>query len=376
MGFSHTFIKRPIFAAVLSLLITILGGIAYTQLGVNQLPEIAPPTVIVTTSYPGASAQTVADTVAAPIEQEINGVEGMIYLYSQSTADGQLSITVSFDIGIDIDKAQTLVQNRVAQAERRLPDEVRRNGLTVRKRAADFLMSVHLISPDNTYDQVYISNYALLNVRDRLMRVEGVGDVNLFGAREYAMRIWLDPERVAARGMTAEEVLNALRQQNAQVAGGAIGEPPVDGKNAFQMSIQLKGRLRGPEEFQDIIVRSSPDGRVVRLSDVGRAELGALNYNTFGYMDRSPATVLAVQQQPGSNALAAAEAIKKEMAELSKTFPKGLEHRITYNPTEFISDSIKELYKAIIEAVILVVIVVMLFLQTWRATVIPVIAIP
>jgi hydrophobe/amphiphile efflux-1 (HAE1) family protein len=376
MRFSHTFIRRPIFAAVLSILLMILGGISYTQLGINQLPEIAPPTIIVTTSYPGASAQTVADTVAAPIEQEINGTEGMIYLYSQSTADGQLSITVSFDIGVDIDKAQTLVQNRVSSAERRLPDEVRRNGLTVRKRSADFLMSVHLISPDNSYDQVFISNYALLNVRDKLMRIEGVGDVNLFGAREYAMRIWLDPDRVAARGMTAEEVLNALRQQNAQVAGGAIGEPPVEGRSAFQMSIQLKGRLRTADEFNDIVIRSSPDGRIVKLSDVGRAEIGALNYNTFGYQDRFPATVLAVQQQPGSNALSAAEAIKKEMAEIGKGFPKGLEYRITYNPTEFISDSIKELYKAIIEAVILVVIVVMLFLQTWRATIIPVIAIP
>ncbi len=376
MTLSHFFIRRPIFAAVLSLFLVIVGGIAYVGLGLNQLPEIAPPTVIVSTSYPGASAQTVADTVAAPIEQEINGVENMIYMYSQATADGGLNITVSFDIGVDIDKAQTLVQNRVAQAERRLPEEVRRNGVQVRKRSADFLMAVHLISPDKTYDQVYISNYALLNVRDKLMRIDGVGDVNLFGSREYAMRIWLDPEKIALRGLTAEEVLNALRQQNVQVAGGTIGEPPVESKNAFQVSLQLKGRLRSADEFSDIIVKSGADGRVVRLRDVARAELGALNYSTYGYMDRFPATVLAVQQQPGSNALDAAKAIKKTMAEVSQSFPKGLEYRITYNPTEFIESSIKALYISIAEAVVLVVLVVMLFLQTWRATIIPVIAIP
>ncbi|NOU05125.1 MAG: multidrug efflux RND transporter permease subunit, partial [Hyphomicrobiaceae bacterium] len=376
MSFSHFFIARPIFAAVISLFATIVGLVAYNGLAVNQLPEIVPPTIIVSTSYPGASAQTISETVAAPLEQEINGVENMIYMYSQSTNDGGVSITVSFDIGTDIDRAQVLVQNRVQAAERRLPDEVRRSGVSVRKRSPDVLLSIHLLSPDKTYDQVYISNYGLLNVRDRLMRVEGVGDVSLFGAREYAMRIWLDPERIAMRGLTAEEVLVALRNQNVQVAGGAIGEPPIESNAAFQMTLQLKGRLRAPAEFDEIIIKTTADGRVVRLKDIGRAELGALSYSNYGYADRNPATVMVIAQQPGSNAIKASHAIKAEMLQIAKAFPRGLEYRITYNPTEFIEVSIKELYKSIIEAVLLVVLVVLVFLQTWRATIIPVVAIP
>ncbi|HJZ45180.1 MAG TPA: multidrug efflux RND transporter permease subunit, partial [Hyphomicrobiaceae bacterium] len=341
-----------------------------------QLPEIAPPTITVTTSYPGASAQTVADTVAAPIEQEINGVEGMIYMASQSTADGNLSITVTFDVGTDIDKAQVLVQNRVSAAERRLPEEVRRNGLTVRKRSPDLLLAIHLISPDNTYDQVYISNYGLLNVRDKLMRLYGVGDVWMFGVREYSMRIWLDPERIALRGLTAEQVLEALRAQNVQVAGGALGEPPVDRDNAFQVSLQMKGRLRTADEFEDIIVKIGTDGRVVRVKDIARVELGALSYSAKGYADRYPAVVIIIDQLPGSNAVAATNGIKEAMADMAKSFPKGLEYRITYNPTEFIEVSIKKLYVTILEATGLVVLVVLLFLKTWRATLVPVVAIP
>ncbi len=246
----------------------------------------------------------------------------------------------------------------------------------MRKRSPDVLLSVHLLSPDSTYDQVYISNYGLLNVRDKLMRIEGVGDVSMFGAREYSMRIWLDPERIAMRNLTAEEVLAALRQQNVQVAGGQIGEPPIDSKNAFQVSLQLKGRLRTAEEFNDIIIKAGADGRVIRLKDIGRAELGALTYAGRGYADRNPATVLVIAQQPGSNAITASNAVKAAMVEIAKEFPKGLEYRITYNPTEFIEVSIKELYKAIFEAVLLVVLVVLVFLQTWRATIIPVVAIP
>jgi hydrophobe/amphiphile efflux-1 (HAE1) family protein len=376
MQFSRFFIDRPIFAAVVSLVITIIGAIGYTGLGVTQLPEITPPTITVTTSYPGASAQTVADTVAAPIEQEINGVDGMIYMASQSTSDGGLSLTVTFDVGTDIDRAQVLVQNRVSAAERRLPEEVRRNGLTVRKRSPDLLLAIHLISPDKTYDQVYISNYGLLNVRDRLMRLYGVADVFLFGVREYSMRIWLDPERIAARDLTAEQVLEALRAQNVQVAGGALGEPPVDYKNAFQISLQMKGRLKTADEFEEIIVKAGTDGRVVRLKDIARVELGALSYNAQGYADRFPAVIVVVDQQPGSNAVAATQGIKDTMAELAKSFPKGLEYRITYNPTEFIEVSIRKLYVTILEATVLVVLVVLLFLKTWRATIIPVIAIP
>ena len=376
MRISRFFIERPIFAAVVSLVITIIGGIGYFGLGVTQLPEIIPPTITVSASFPGASAQTVADTVAAPIEQEINGVEGMIYMASQSTSDGNLSLTVTFDVGTDIDKAQVLVQNRVSAAERRLPDEVRRNGLTVRKRSPDLLLAIHLLAPDGTYDETYISNYGLLNVRDRLMRLYGVADVSLYGVREYSMRVWLDPERIALRGLTAEQVLDALRAQNVQVAGGALGEPPIDFKSAFQLSLQMKGRLRNADEFEDIIVKMGSDGRVVRLKDVGRVELGALSYSAQGYADKNPAIIVIVDQQPGSNAVLATQGIKDAMAEMAKSFPSGLEYRITYNPTEFVEVSIKKLYGTIMEATILVVLVVLLFLKTWRATLIPVVAIP
>ena len=376
MNLSHFFIDRPIFAAVVAMVITIIGAVGYTGLGVTQLPEITPPTITVNASYPGASSQTVADTVAAPIEQEINGVEGMIYMASQSTSDGALSLTVTFDVGTDIDRAQVLVQNRVSAAERRLPDEVRRNGLTVRKRSPDLLLAVHLISPDKTYDQVYLSNYGLLTVRDKLMRLYGVADVLLFGVREYSMRVWLDPERIAVRDLTAEQVLDALRAQNVQVAGGALGEPPVDYKNAFQISLQMKGRLKTADEFENIIVKSGADGRVVRVKDIARVELGALSYAQQGYADRFPAVIVIVDQQPGSNAVAATQGVKDAMAEMAKSFPKGLEYRITYNPTEFIEVSIRKLYITILEATALVVLVVLLFLKTWRATLVPVVAIP
>ena len=343
MSFSRFFIDRPIFAAVVALVITIIGAIGYTGLGVTQLPEITPPTITVNASYPGASAQTVADTVAAPIEQEINGVEGMIYMASQSTSDGNLSLTVTFDVGTDIDKAQVLVQNRVSAAERRLPEEVRRNGLTVRKRSPDLLLAVHLISPDNTYDQVYISNYGLLNVRDKLMRLYGVADVLLFGVREYSMRIWLDPERIAARGLTAEQVLEALRAQNVQVAGGSLGEPPIDAGNAFQVSLQMKGRLKTADEFENIIVKIGTDGRVVRVKDIARVELGRAELRCSAAMPTAiPAVIVIVDQQPGTNAVRATQGIKDAMAEMAKSFPKGLEYRITYNPTEFIEVSIAQ----------------------------------
>ncbi len=376
MRFSHFFIDRPIFASVISLIILIVGSIAYFTLPVAQFPEIVPPTISVSATYPGANAVTVSDTVATVLEQEINGVEDMIYMYSQSTDDGVMSLSVTFEIGTDIDKAQVLVQNRVAAAEPRLPEEVRRNGVTVNKRSPDLLLVVHLISPDNTYDAVYISNYALLNIRDELARIKGVGDVTLFGSREYSMRIWLDPERIALRGMTADEVMAALRAQNVQVAGGALGQPPQTNMGAFQLSLQLKGRLLQPSEFENIVLKTGTDGRVVRVKDVGRVELGALNYTTFGYQDAYPATVMIITQQPGSNAIDTTNAIKREMHRLSERFPKGLEYRIVYNPTEFIEESISELYVTIIEAVLLVIAVVLIFLQTWRATIIPLVAIP
>ncbi|WP_072387340.1 multidrug efflux RND transporter permease subunit [Hyphomicrobium sp. CS1BSMeth3] len=376
MPISRFFIDRPIFAAVVSLFITIVGGIAYMGLPVTQFPEISPPTITVSATYPGAGAQTVADTVAAVIEQEINGVDGMIYMYSQSTQQGTMSITVTFDVGYDIDKAQVLVQNRVAAAEPRLPEEVRRSGVQVRKNSPDLLLVVHMVSPDSTYDQVYISNYALLNVRDVLARIPGVGEVNAFGAREYSMRVWLDPERIAALNLTAEEILGALRQQNVQVAGGSIGEPPMPNQGAFEQSLQLRGRLLDAREFEEIVIKTGADGRTVKLKDAARVELGAISYNTYGYMDRVPATVLAVTQAPGSDALKTASVVKDTMAQIAPNFPKGLEYRIIYNPTEFIEVSIKALMKTILEAIALVVLVIIIFLQTWRATLVPLLAIP
>ncbi len=376
MKFSHTFIERPIFASVIAIFIVIVGLLAYERLPVAQFPDVAPPTVTVTASYPGASAQIVADTVATPIEQEINGVENMLYMSSQSTADGNVSITVTFELGTNLDLAQVLVQNRVAVATPRLPAEVRQTGVVVKKNTPDILMVVHMISPDNSYDQLYLSNYALLQVRDPLARVKGVGEVRLFGVREYSMRAWLDPAKISSLGMTASEVVDALQQQNIQVAGGSLGQPPVSNDQAFQTSLQLRGRLAKPEEFGEIVVKTGADGRFTRLRDVARVELGALDYTTNGFLDSKPAVVLVVSQTPGANALEVANSVKNTMAEMAKGFPKGIEYRIIYNPTEFIQHSIDELIRTIFEAVALVVIVVLVFLQTWRATIIPVVAIP
>ncbi len=376
MRFSHFFIDRPIFAAVLAIVTTVIGFIAYLTLPVSQFPQIVPPTVSISASYPGASADVVADTVAAVIEQEVNGVEGMIYMSSQSTGDGNISISVTFDIGTDIDRATVLVQNRVAAATPRLPEEVQRSGVTVRKNSPDLLLVVHLLSPGNVYDTTYVSNYALLNVVDEVSRIEGVGSTALFGSREYSMRVWLDPEKVAARGMTAEDVTQGLRAANVQVAGGAVGQPPMQETGAFQTSLRVKGRLTAPEEFNNIVVKTGNDGRIVKLRDIGRVEIGALSYSTYGYLSKNPAVVMIVNQQPGSNAIQTTNAIKAAMARLSERFPKGLEYRIEYNPTEFIEVSIQALYVTILEAVLLVVAVVLLFLQSWRASIIPLMAIP
>ncbi len=376
MKFSHTFIQRPIFASVIAIFIVIVGWLAYGRLAVAQFPDVAPPTVTVSASYPGANAQIVADTVATPIEQEINGVENMLYMSSQSTADGNVQITVTFELGTNLDLAQVLVQNRVAIATPRLPPEVRATGVVVKKVTPDILMVVHMISPDNSYDQLYLSNYALLQIRDVLARVKGVGEVRLFGVREYSMRAWLDPAKISSLGMTASEVVAALQAQNIQVAGGALGQPPVTTNEAFQTSLQLRGRLVKPEEFGEIVVKTGADGRFTRLRDVARLELGALDYTTNGFLDGKPAVVVVVSQTPGANALEVANSVKGSMAELSKGFPKGIEYKIVYNPTEFIQHSVDELIKTIFEAVALVVIVVLVFLQTWRATIIPVVAIP
>jgi hydrophobe/amphiphile efflux-1 (HAE1) family protein len=376
MRFSQFFIARPIFAAVIAVIITVVGGLAYFGLPVSQYPDIVPPTVTVSAVYPGASAETVAETVAAPIEQEINGVDDMIYLSSQSTGDGAVTITVTFRQGTDLNAAQVLVQNRVAIAVPRLPADVQRLGVVTRKTSPDFLMVVNLVSPDNSLDRGYISNYALTQVRDRLSRIDGVGDVRLFGARDYAMRIWIDPGRAAALNLTAGEIVAALRAQNVQVAAGTLGQPPYSSGGAYQINVETQGRLTEPSQFANVVVRTDPNGHQVRLSDVGRVELGAADYNSNTYLSNQPTVILGVFQRPGSNALAAADSVKAEMEALSKNFPKGLEYRVIYNPTEFIAQSIDAVGETLLEAMLLVVLVIIAFLQKWRAAIIPVVAIP
>jgi len=376
MGFSAFFIDRPIFAAVLSVLLTIVGAIAYFTLPVSEYPEIAPPTVNVTASYPGASAETVAETVAAPLEQEINGVDGMLYVVSQSTGDGGLSINVVFRQGTNVDDAQVLVQNRVSVAEPRLPEDVRRLGVVVAKASPDLMLVVHMVSPDGTFDQQYVSNYATLFIKDRLARIPGVGSVRVFGARDYSMRVWLDPGRVAARGLTAGEVVGALRAANVQVAAGAINQPPAQTLGAYQLSVQTQGRLTAPEQFADVIVKTDAEGRVTRLRDIARVELGSQDYNLNAYLDNKTATAIVIFQQPGSNALETAAAVLSEMETNAADFPPGLEYSVVYNPTEFISQSIDAVIETFIQALLLVVLVIVVFLQSWRAAIIPLIAIP
>ncbi|MEO3430279.1 multidrug efflux RND transporter permease subunit [Pelagibius sp. CAU 1746] len=376
MRFAHFFVDRPIFATVLSLVLVIVGLIAYGQLPVAQYPEIAPPSIVVRASYPGADAKTVAETVATPLEQEINGVEDMLYMSSYSTADGSMSLTITFKLGTDLDQAQVLVQNRVSIAEPRLPEEVRRLGVTTTKSSPDLMMVVHMLSPDESYDQLYVSNYARARVRDLLLRIDGVGDLLLFGEREFALRVWLDPDKLSAYALTAADVVGALREQNVQVSGGSIGAPPNPGQNAFQYVVTTQGRLQDPREFRSVIVKSGEDGRLIRLQDVARVELGAREYITNSYLNGKPAVALAVFQRPGTNALETAEAVKATMERVKQDFPPGIDYTIVYNPTEFIAESIDAVYKTLFEAVILVVLVVLVFLQSWRTAFVPIVAIP
>ncbi len=375
MRISHFFIDRPIFASVVSIIIVIVGAVAYFRLPVAQYPEIAPPIITVTGQYPGASADVVAATAVAPIEEQINGVENMIYMASNSTADGRFTISVSFDLGTNLDIAQVQVQNRVAIAQPRLPPDVRAIGVTVNKSSPDLMMVVHLISPDKSRDTLFISNYATLEIKDALTRVDGVGSITVFGSRDYSMRIWLDPDRLQSLGLTANDVTLALQGQNVQVASGVLNQPPVDQPGAFQIAVKTLGRLANPEEFANIVIKQTPTA-VVRLKEVAKIELAALDYSSNSYLNVEPAVALAIFQRPGSNALDTAHKIRDMMAQLSKRFPPGLEYKIIYDPTQFIQQSVDEVQKTIFEAIILVVLVVILFLQTWRAAIIPLIAIP
>lgn len=383
---SQYFIDRPIFATVLSLVILIVGGVALLGLPVAQYPDVTPPTIQIQAFYPGASAQVVADTVTAPIEQEVNGVENMLYVSSQSTGDGQSVIDVTFKLGTDIDQAQVLTQNRVAVALAKLPEEVKRQGVVTKKKASSILLCVNLFSPDGRYDQLYLSNYALIQVKDALARLDGVGDVAFLGARDYAMRVWLDPDALASRGMTAGDVVRSLREQNVQVAAGQLGQPPAPPGVDFQVPVRASGRLLTAEEFAAVIVKAGgpaegrdrfvTGGEIVRLSDVGRVELGAKNSDMSSRLDGRESITIAVFQRPGSNALATAAAVRGEMARLAAEFPAGLAHAIHYDTTVFVDESVHEVFKTLFEAVVLVFVVVLVFLQSWRATIIPMLAVP
>ena len=375
MRFAHFFVDRPIFASVTSIVLLILGYVAYISLPVSQYPDIVPPTVVVRASYPGANAQTVAATIATPIEQEINGVDNMLYMSSLSTNDGNMQLTVTFKLGTDLDIANVLVQNRLSVAQPRLPPDVRNLGVTVRKSSPDLMMVVHMLSPDNSYDQNYLSNYIYLNIRDELLRLDGVGDITIFGGNEYALRVWLDPDKLAAYGLSTTDVTGALQEQNVQVASGALGSPPSPKDSAFQLVVQTQGRFKDINEFKRVVVKTS-NGRLVRVQDVGRVELGQKDYVTQSFLNAQPAVGIGVFQRPGTNALEAADQVQAVMKRLAKNFPKGVEFKIAYNPTEFIGESVHEVYKTLYEALILVVIVVIVFLQSWRTAVIPVVAIP
>ncbi len=375
MNIPRFFVDRPIFAVVLSVLMLIGGGLTLLKLPLSEYPQVTPPTVQVTASYPGASPEVIAETVAAPLEQVINGVENMLYMSSQAATDGRMTLTVTFQQGTDPDMAQVQVQNRVSRALPRLPQEVQRIGVVTQKTSPDILMVVHLVSPDDRYDPLYLSNFATLQVRDQLARLSGVGDVLVWGAGEYSMRIWLDPAKVAARGLTASDVVAAIQEQNVQVAAGSVGQQP-EASAAFQVTVNTLGRLSNEEQFGDIVVKTGADGQVTRLRDVARIELGADAYALRSLLDGKPALALQIIQSPGANALDVSSAIRGTMEELQKGFPEGIEYRIAYDPTVFVKSSLEAVVMTLLEAIVLVVIVIVLFLQTWRASIIPLVAVP
>src|ERR1700722_5718742 len=376
MNFSHFFIRRPIFAGVLSAVIFLVGLIPIFRLPISEYPEVVPPTIVVRAVYPGANPKTIAETVASPLEQSVNGVEDSLYMFSQSTPDGVMTLTVTFKLGTDGDKAQVQVQNRVAQVLPKLPEEVRQLGVTTTKQSPDLTMVVHLFSPDGRYDNVYIRNYAALQVKDVLARIPGAGDVELFGSGDYAMRIWLNPDKIAARNLTASDVVEAIREQNVQVAGGVIGQQPVKSPVNFELQVNVKGRLVSPEEFGNIIVKVGPNGEKTLLKDVSRIELSADSYALRSLLDNKRAVALPIFQLPGANALQLSTDVRAKMDELKKNFPDGVDYSVVYDPTVFVRHSIEAVIHTLIEAIVLVVIVVIVFLQTWRASIIPLAAVP
>lgn len=376
MNISRFFIDRPIFAGVLSSIILIGGLISMLSLPISEYPEVVPPSVVVKANFPGANPQTIAETVSTPIEEQINGVEGMLYMQSQATSDGLMTLTVTFKLGVSPDQAQQLVQNRVNQALPRLPDVVQRLGVTTTKSSPDLTMVVHLVSPNDRYDMAYLRNYAVLNVKDNLARLPGIGAVQLFGSGDYSMRIWLDPRKVAERGLSANDVVDAIRQQNVNVAAGVIGASPSVPGVDYQISVNAQGRLTTEDEFRDIVIRTSPDGVITRLRDVARVELGASEYALRSLLNNKSAVAIPIFQSPGSNALEISNNVRKTMAALKKDMPDGVDYSIVYDPTQFVRASIKAVVHTLLEAILLVVIVVIIFLQTWRASIIPLLAVP
>ena len=376
MNLSKFFIDRPIFAGVLSVLIFLIGAISMFKLPISEYPEVVPPSVVVRAQFPGANPKVIAETVATPLEEQINGVEDMLYMNSQANSDGTLTLTVTFKLGTDPDKAQQLVQNRVSQAEPRLPEDVRRLGITTVKSSPDLTMVVHLVSPNDRYDMTYLRNYALINVKDRLARIQGVGQVQMFGSGDYSMRVWVNPEKIAERGLAASDVVRAIREQNVQVAAGVIGQSPSLPGTDLQLSVNAQGRLQTVEEFGDIIVKTSPDGVVTYLKDIARIELGASEYALRSLLDNKSAVALPIFQSPGSNAIQISNDVRKTMAELKQNMPEGVDYSIVYDPTQFVRHSIEAVVHTLFEAIALVVLVVILFLQTWRASIIPLLAVP
>ncbi|MFB3110601.1 MAG: efflux RND transporter permease subunit, partial [Gemmatimonadales bacterium] len=374
--FSRFFIERPIFASVISIVIVIAGGVTLGTLPVAQYPEITPPTVEVSASYPGANAQVVSETVAAPIEQQVNGVEDSIYMSSTSASDGSYKLTVTFEIGTNLDMAQVLVQNRVNLAEPNLPEEVKRQGVNTKKKSTNIILFISLFSPDGRYDELFLSNYATLRIKDVLARIPGVGEVVIFPQSDYSMRIWLDPRQLKSRRLTTQDILNAVGEQNVQVAAGQIGQPPAPRGQSFQYPVNVLGRLSETDQFEEIIIKTGEGGAITRLKDVARVELGGKGYEITSGLNGAPSASIAVYQLPGANALEVADKTRAAMDELSAFFPEGMEYSVPYDTTIFVAESIKEVFITLFQAAALVFLVLFIFLQDWRATLVPAVAIP